>query len=51
MNHVFGIDGCKSGWIVAEKKIENELNITFIKSLDQLEKLIRKEAIDRKSVV
>jgi predicted RNase H-like nuclease len=45
MNHVFGIDGCKSGWIVAEKKIENELSITFIKSLDQLEKLIRKEAI------
>ena len=44
MNYVFGIDGCKAGWIVAEEIHKNELNITLFKSLSQLEILTRNEA-------
>ena len=44
MNYVFGIDGCKAGWILAEEIHKNELNVTLFKSLSQLEILTKNEA-------
>ena len=45
MNHVFGIDGCRYGWIVAEEKPTGELNFKLIESLNYLERIISKKAI------
>ena len=45
MNHVFGIDGCRYGWIVAEEKPTGELNLKLIESLNYLERIISKKAI------
>ncbi len=43
MNYVFGIDGCKAGWIVAEEVNKNELKIRLFSSLSQLEILAKNE--------
>jgi len=43
MNYVFGIDGCKAGWIVAEEINKNELKIRLFSSLSQLEILAKNE--------
>jgi predicted RNase H-like nuclease len=45
MNHIFGIDGCKYGWIVAEVEPSGGLSIQLIKSLNYLESIISQKAI------
>lgn len=45
MNHVFGIDGCRYGWIVAEEEPRGGLSIQLIESLNYLESIISQKAI------
>jgi len=45
MNHIFGIDGCKTGWIVAEEILRGELSITLVETLTHLENMINQNAI------
>ena len=44
MKDIFGIDGCRFGWVVAEERAKGDLSIRLIKDLNDLER-------DRKSVV
>ena len=45
MNHVFGIDGCRHGWIVAEEKPRGGISIKLIESLNYLESIISQKSI------
>ena len=42
MNHVFGIDGCRYGWVVAEEQPRGELNFKLIENLNYLERISQK---------
>ena len=45
MKEIFGIDGCRFGWVVAEEKTKGDLSIQLIESLNYLESVISKKAI------
>jgi len=45
MKDIFGIDGCRFGWVVAEEKTKGHLSIQLIESLNYLESVISKKAI------
>ena len=45
MKDIFGIDGCRFGWVVAEEKTKGNLSIQLIDSLNYLESVISKKAI------
>jgi len=45
MKEIFGIDGCRFGWVVAEEKTKGHLSIQLIESLNYLESVISKKAI------
>ena len=45
MNHVFGIDGCRYGWVVAEEKPRGGISIKLIESLNYLESIISQKSI------
>ena len=39
MKDIFGIDGCKFGWVVAEERTKGDLSIRLIKDLNDLESI------------
>jgi len=45
MNTIFGIDGCKSGWFVAQLKDNKTLNFWLIESLDSIYDFTKKSAV------
>ena len=42
MNRTFGIDGCKSGWIVAELKDNKNIIFSLIQNLNQINEITKK---------
>ena len=45
MKDIFGIDGCKFGWVVAEERTKGDLSIRLIKDLNDLESISSQKSI------
>ena len=45
MKDIFGIDGCKFGWVVAEERTKGDLSIRLIKDLNDLESISSQKVI------
>ena len=45
MNTIFGIDGCKSGWLVAQQQGNKNINFWLIESLDFINDITKKSAV------
>jgi predicted RNase H-like nuclease len=45
MKDIFGIDGCKFGWVVAEERVKGDLSIRLIKDLNDLESISSQKSI------
>jgi predicted RNase H-like nuclease len=45
METIFGIDGCKSGWFVAQLQDNKTLNFMLIESLDSINDITKKSAV------
>ena len=45
MKDIFGIDGCRFGWVVAEERTKGDLSIRLIEDLSDLERISSQKAI------
>ena len=45
MKDIFGIDGCRFGWVVAEERTKGDLSIRLIEDLSDLESISSQKAI------
>ena len=45
MDTIFGIDGCKSGWFVAQSQDNKAINFMLIESLDNINDFTKKSAV------
>ena len=45
MKDIFGIDGCRFGWVVAEERTKGDLSIRLIDDLSDLESISSQKAI------